>query len=591
MERQINTPQPASVPPQPHGHDTAYQQYEPYQQYEQYGEYQQYEEYQPYPSYEQPDAVLGEEHWSAPEEDFDDEVIPPPQAPSYEIPDVPDVSWESDHSNRRSWIGRLLLLGVLVIQAALSLRLHNTAYQDEALYLYAGHQEIEHLLHGTVLTTDYNSYFSGSPWLYPVLAGAVDMEFGLRGARLLSLFFMLSVTALLYSMTRRLFNERVAICAAGVFAVLQSTIVMGYYATYDSAAVLLIALAAWLVVRLSRAPAVAVLLAAPLAVLSVGVKYASALFLPTLVVLAVLSAWPHRGSRALLRGVTLALGSGALLALGLKFTNVMAGVQATTTERAQGTESALSILTKSGEWGGLAFAMACIGAVSFVRRERMNEVPTEQEAKTRRLWRLALAVLLCGSALLAPAYQVHLHTSVSLFKHLGFGLFFAAPMAGLGITRLVGAHFRQPQLGILVWVVMLALGISQSTWRYDTWPNSNQLITVLSQHVNSKGRYLTEPDNVPLYYLQDSTSSSQWTNTYGIGYMNPKGVMEHGNAGYQAAVENGYFDLIVLDGITTPATDKVISAAILSGGKYRLIARLPFTTVSGPGAYQVFVKE
>jgi hypothetical protein len=549
-----------------------------------------YESY-PQQEHEQQDYYYVEEPWYAEEEPFPLEPLDEPAPSGYEIPDVPEAGWSADHSSRRSWIGRTLLLGVLIIQAALSLRLHNTAYQDEALYLYAGRVEVNHLLHGAVLHTDYSTFFSGSPWLYPVLAGAVDMKFGLVGARLLSLLFMLGTTTLLYSLTRRLFNERVAICSAGLYAVLQSTIVMGYYATYDSAAVFLIALANWIVVRTARAPAAAVLLAAPVMVLAVGVKYASALFLPSIVVLAVLCAWPHRGGRALVRGLLLSLGTGAMLYLGAKYTNVMSGVQATTTSRAPGTESTLSILAKSGQWGGLMFGLACFGAVAYVWRDRMNEVPNLREATRRRLWRISLAGLLTGTALLAPAYQIHLHTSVSLFKHLGFGLLFAAPMAGLGITRLVGAHFRQPQLGILVWVLMLALGVSQSQWRYQTWPDSSQLISVLKQHVDKKGVYLSESDNVPAYYLHDVTTGEQWTNTYGIGFRNTKGVMLHGDAGFQAAVEEGHYNLIVLDGISTPETDQVISKAILAGGEYRLVAKLPFSTSAGPGSYQVYVKQ
>ena len=51
-------------------------------------------------------------------------------------------------------------------------------------------------------------------------------------------------------------------------------------------------------------------------------------------------------------------------------------------------------------------------------------------------WRLAIGLLLCGTALLAPAYQMHLHTGVSLHKHIGYGSLFAAPMAGVGLSRL-----------------------------------------------------------------------------------------------------------------------------------------------------------
>ena len=48
------------------------------------------------------------------------------------------------------------------------------AFEDEALYLTAGHQELAHLLFGVPLPSDYASYFSGSPVLYPILGALAD---------------------------------------------------------------------------------------------------------------------------------------------------------------------------------------------------------------------------------------------------------------------------------------------------------------------------------------------------------------------------------------------------------------------------------
>ena len=106
----------------------------------------------------------------------------------------------------------------MLTQAALTLRMHNTAFEDEALYLYVGHLEISHWLHGTALQGDYPSYFSGAPVLYRCSA-LFDSICGLTAARALTLAEMLAATGLLYTMARRLFNERVALCAAITFAV------------------------------------------------------------------------------------------------------------------------------------------------------------------------------------------------------------------------------------------------------------------------------------------------------------------------------------------------------------------------------------
>src|SRR6202012_5420254 len=91
----------------------------------------------------------------------------------------------------------------------------------------------------------YSSYFSGAPVLYPPLGALADSLGGLAGARILSLAFMLGATALLWSMTGKLFGGRAAGCAAALFAVLGPTLRLGAFATFDPMALLLLAAAAW----------------------------------------------------------------------------------------------------------------------------------------------------------------------------------------------------------------------------------------------------------------------------------------------------------------------------------------------------------
>src|SRR5690242_8006060 len=144
-----------------------------------------------------------------------------------------------------SW---LPLVVVLIVQTLLSVRLvgADTAFQDEGTYLWAGHLEWAHLLHGTPLPP-FASYFSGAPVIYPPLGALADSVGGLAGARLLSLVFMLASTALGWDVTRRLWGRRAAFFAAALFAVLGSTLHLGAFATYDAMALFLLALATWLV--------------------------------------------------------------------------------------------------------------------------------------------------------------------------------------------------------------------------------------------------------------------------------------------------------------------------------------------------------
>lgn len=104
---------------------------------------------------------------------------------------IDDVFLEP-HSRRSRLPAWWPVTAILAVQAVLSLRLvwSNTTFQDEALYLWAGHLEWDHLLHGMPISAAaLPSYFSGAPTIYPLLAALADMGGGLALARILSLAF------------------------------------------------------------------------------------------------------------------------------------------------------------------------------------------------------------------------------------------------------------------------------------------------------------------------------------------------------------------------------------------------------------------
>ncbi len=482
---------------------------------------------------------------------------------------------------------------MLSFQALLSLRLHNTAYFDEAQYLYSGHLELEHLLHGTPLQGSFTSLYSGSPVLYPVLAAAVNQVGGLTAARLLSLAEMLSVTTLLYSLARRLFNERVGLCAALLFCVTEPAIFLGNFATYDATALFLLALAAWIMVRTAAFRWPVFLLAAPVAALAVGVKYAGLLFVPTIAVLPPLASWPLRGRRVLLYPLAFAAAVGGLLYGGLRLGGhaYVAAISSTTTNRAHGATPVLTLLRESAEWGGVIFVLALIGTAAYVWRARTEPDEVIAPAGTR-FRRLCLGVVLTGTALLAPAYQAHLHTDISFQKHIGFGLFFAAPMAGLGLARVLGDHFRRPHIAVGVWCVALVLGLIQANQLYQSWPNSTQLVQTFSRYLTPHGRYLAEEPSVPIYYLlgHKDARPSQFSSTFYISYRTSKGVRLTGTRGYTAAIKAGYFHVVAYYGGTTPAVDKALGRALANSQAYYLAAQIDLNNPFAPGEYFVWVK-
>src|ERR1700722_9502769 len=258
----------------------------------------------------------------------------------------------------RGWWGRgwLPLLLVLVVQAGLSARLvgADPAFQDEAEYLWAGHLQWSHWLHGTVIPP-FASYFSGTPVIYPPLGALADAAGGLAGARLLSLVFMLGSTALLWAVTVRVAGRRAAFFSCALFAVSGPVLHLGAFATYDAMSVFLLALASWLVVsaRDTSEAAGRMALAGVVLALANATAYSSALFDPIVILLAFLVAWPAGARLAARRTGALLTVTAALLIAGVLIggTSYTTGIRPTTPARAAGTRPGRPV---RGQQGGRA---------------------------------------------------------------------------------------------------------------------------------------------------------------------------------------------------------------------------------------------
>jgi hypothetical protein len=526
--------------------------------------------------------------------DQEQTTIFPAQTPALKIADPSRPEQPYRPSQRRKWISRAVLLAILMMQAVLSLRLHNAAFEDEAQYLYAGRLEILHLFHHQPLPINFASYFSGSPVLYPVAGAWMDSFGGLATARALSLAEMLTTTGLLYTISRRLFNERAAICAALLFSVTMSVTFLGNFATYDASCLFLLAVAAWIMVRTALLRWPVFVLAIPVAALAVAVKYAGALFLPTIAVLPVLTAWPYHRRRVWAYPVVFGVGVAALLYLGLKWGghSYTQALSSTTTSRAKGTTPIGHIAWESLKWGGLQFFAAVFGTVAYAWRPR-TDLEEEIAPAGSRLRRILLGLVLTGTALLAPLYQAHLHTDVSFLKHIGFGLFFAAPIAGVGLARVMGDHFRRPQLGIAVWGLALLLGMTEATHLYGDWGNETAFVKAFSKELKPGAMYLVEIPEVPIYYLEGNkeAQAAQFSSTFVLVYQNPKGVVLSGTTAYEAAIQNNYFQVVAYEGFTTPAVDNAIASELQKNKDYTKVKVVSDSTTYHNGAFTIWVRK
>jgi hypothetical protein len=492
-----------------------------------------------------------------------------------------------------------LLVAVLAVQAVLSLRLVNadTAFQDEALYLWAGHLEIANLLHGTPVPP-FPTYFSGAPVIYPLLGALADSIGGLSAARILSLIFMLATTGLLWDVTRRIYGPTAALFSAALFAVLGPTLHLGSFATYDAMSVFLVALSAWLVVKAGdRRDATGLMIAAGVTLaLANATAYSIALFDPVVVALALITAFPvPGGKRAIGRCLILVTVAGVLLGAALLAggSYYRTGIDITTLRRAPGVDSPLRVLADSWAWTGAVALVALIAVIISLSRRPW----------TARTW---LPPIMTAALLLVPVEQAVLHTTASLSKHDTMGAWFAAIAAGYAVEAFIcsagAGRARIVTFGACVAALALpaVIGVSQSTTLSTDWPNSDSFTDILGPLVaGNSGRLLVEDPSIAEYYLPAGSQWKRWSGTRNIvlpsgkstgGPSSTAGVVAPGNAGvYAVFIQEGYFSLVALNFADTTALDRRIAADLRANHHYHIIDVVPY----GPshGTYVIWRYE
>jgi Dolichyl-phosphate-mannose-protein mannosyltransferase len=501
------------------------------------------------------------------------------------------------------WLAGWPLLAVLAVQAGLSLRLvgADTAFLDEATYLWAGHLQWAHWLHGASVPP-FSSYFSGAPVLYPPLGALADSAGGLTGARVLSLVFMLGATVLVWAAAGRLFGRRAGFFAAALFAMLGPTLHLGAFATYDALSVLLVALAAWCVVRAGQRREATGWMAAAGAALAAAnaVAYSSALFDLVVLALVVLTGLPSGGRLAARRCATVLIVVAVLATAGLLAggSGYLTGIEQTTLLRVGGGDSPLAVLTHAWTWTGLVVLLAVCGvAISWV-----------SGGEAAQTWLLAV---LAAAAVLGPLEQARLHTLASLNKHVGLGGWFAAIAAGYAVDRFIEAApvGRMRAYTCAACVVALAfpatVGANQS-WTFSTdWPNSASFIAILRPlAAHGSGRLLVEDASIARYYLPSGSQWQRWSSTRNIvlpsggstGGPGPgSGVTGEGNAGVFAEfITRGYFSYVALNFADTTALDHQLADQLHHDPRYHIISVVPYGTEVPPigqGTYVIWRYE
>jgi 4-amino-4-deoxy-L-arabinose transferase-like glycosyltransferase len=477
----------------------------------------------------------------------------------------------------RLFAGRWPLLCVLAVQTALSLRLvwSNTAFTDEGLYLWAGHLELAHWLNGVPVPI-FPTYFSGAPVVYPPLGALADSVGGLAGARILSLCFMLGATCLLYCTATRLYGREAGLLATALFVTVGPTQDLGAFATYDAMAVFLLALAAWLTVRAVDNASESLLVAAGLTLaLSDAAKYATVLWDPVVLAIAVLTATEGGWITPVARGVRLTAYTAAPLAIGafaLGGRDYLQGIVDTTLAPANdltGTSYSVSTVLWTGvTYIGVLLILAIIG------------IAAEWRAGMRI--RLQFIALTCA-AVLAPIDEARLHLLTALYKHVVFGVWFAAIVAGYTLSRATAVNKAKGwRIAVVATIFLGFIGYRQATDMFSYWPSSTKLTVAVARELSvSNGPVLA--DNADSYVLDYYLYREGVTANIVSDKSLPTGTIVR-------QIHDHDFTLIEISvgsGNAQPST-AIIAALKHASNFYHMAVLIPWKDRLGHGFYEIF---
>lgn len=413
---------------------------------------------------------------------------------------------------KRQWI----LLGiVLVYVTILAVRLRNTAFIDEALYINAGHAYLAHWFDGQPLG-DAGAFFSGLPTLYPVLAALLDTVGGLYLVRVFSLACILGAGFLMYGTARHLWGERAGLLTAAAFLLSGPVVYMGWLGTFDAVVVALLALGFWVGLTRRSIPS-AVLLAAVLT-LAALTKYTAGIFVPV-----VLAATLVYGTRGLLR-TTVATGAvlASLFTVWMLWGADIAGDLAfTTTDRQAlsptGVGELLGLLTDH-----LGFLLLLAGLALFLMfRERGWRLPV-----------LGLGLVLASAML--PIGQMILGEAVSFEKHLAYSVLMLALPIGWSLAR-VSRYPLMVTPVVLAIMIMALFPLVRADSMYR-WPNVAGVVEAIN-HDPQPGLYISSATDSIDYHTREIPGVS-WETTFELYYGGEEAVLD--------AVKNERYQSVIL---------------------------------------------
>lgn len=276
----------------------------------------------------------------------------------------------------------------------------------------------------------------------------------------------------------------------------------------------------------------------------------------------------------------------ALISAGLALlgSDYLHALMSTTVARPPAHDAVSDVLGDSLEWVGVLAALALLSVIGLTITALRRSGP----------WvHVVLAGLGAGAVLIAPLDQLHIHTVVSLSKHVTFGAWFGAPAVGLMLAKIIKTPSASGLRLIAVIALLIGLfvaGLHQSRQLFEGWPNSTAVVAELKPLVSESAKpVLADDSEVLAYYLGGSAHPTRWVDTFHFRYRpSVDGRQVVDLPADVKAIKDGYFGVIAIDYGSQRQVDAAVTAAVHANPNYHFVADVRSRDIVGVSTYVIW---
>lgn len=475
-------------------------------------------------------------------------------------------------------INRSFALFALLIAITFLIRItdinYNGIFIDEAIYVTVGEDALVSNFSQHATTWMYGSY------LYPMIAATVNNIGGLESVRILSAILTTITVVFVFLGTFRLFGWGAGLWTSLLFSLSGTSINLGQFAVYDVPGILFLSIAYYCIVTASlksrRKQNHYFFLASLFFILAALFKYSFVLYLPALILtgftICILQRQPIL---PLLTFLVMPI----VFVLGLYIFCYWSDLTVLFTSDGGITKSeSLLIVQAILQEFGVVILLAAIGGFLLLRLTYND--PRFESIRACFLFAILVTCLVLF-VLAGPVFHFLTSNSRALEKHSLYSLIFLCPAVGYTVEAIVQKkHVLRGHraniysvIGVaitfigLVWFVNSAL---DRNWGFqNSWPDLRKTVEYLRQQGLSKeSQVLAEGSAIYEYYFDFGLEDrAVWNNTWSLQYGNQQGI-----EAMVVAIQDHYFDFVILDDYFTPEKTLLLETALGRAG-YRLTYR------------------